>query len=207
MSTNKRFKDLSGLKNGRLTVLRFYGKGAHSHNLWLCRCECGAEKIVSTGDLKKTHSCGCLARELTIKRNTTHGNSKHHLYRTWHHMCDRCGNPNNAAYKNYGGRGITVCSEWRENFAAFYEWSMTHDYKDGLTIDRIDVNGNYEPSNCRYVGTVIQSNNRRNNIFITYNGVTQTLAQWCKDLGLDYLKTYRAYRKNVPLSKLFGSDK
>ena len=99
-------------------------------------------------------------------------------------MRSRCYNKQVNSYKNYGGRGITICDEWRNNFQAFYEWTMSHGYKEGLTIDRIDVNGNYEPNNCRWITNTEQQNNKTNNILITYDGKTRTPTQWGRELNI-----------------------
>ena len=101
-------------------------------------------------------------------------------------MKNRCSNKKERCYKYYGGRGIKVCKDWVENFLSFYNWSIKNGYKENLTIDRIDVNGDYEPNNCRWVDLYIQANNRRNCIKITYNGKTKTLTEWCRELGLNY---------------------
>lgn len=102
-------------------------------------------------------------------------------------MKQRCCGYNAKSYKHYGGRGITVCEEWRNSFEAFYEWAMANGYSDSLTLDRIDVNGNYEPSNCRWATMKEQNNNKRNNRNITYKGETHTLAQWIEILkSIDY---------------------
>lgn len=115
-----------------------------------------------------------------------HGLNETRIYKTWVRMKVRCYNQNHDRYKNYGGRGITVCDEWKNDFKKFYEWAMKNGYSDDLTIDRIDVNGNYEPSNCRWITNKEQCNNRRNNHFITYNGKTQTVSEWAEEIGLDY---------------------
>lgn len=203
MATNKRFKDLVGQRFGRLTVVKFYGKDKHSHNLWLCKCDCGNEKIVATSDFKRTNSCGCLARELTVKRNTTHGKTHDRLYRVYNHIKDRCYRKTSRGYPYYGARGIKMCEEWLNYFTKFYEWATNNGYKDGLTIDRIDVNSDYTPENCRWVGWVTQQNNKQNTIWITYNDITQSLAQWCKELNINYLHAYHEYRKGTPIELIF----
>lgn len=107
------------------------------------------------------------------------------LYRIYNNMKTRCYNPNSPSYKNYGGRGITICEEWLNDFKAFYDWAISHGYRDDLTIDRIDVNGNYEPSNCRWVNAYIQSNNTRRNNYITFFGETRTLKEWADYFGIN----------------------
>lgn len=116
----------------------------------------------------------------------THGMSKNKFYQVWNGIKQRCYNQNNKQYKNYGGRGIKVCDEWVNNFELFYDWALNNGYEDGLQIDRIDVNGNYEPSNCRWVDRYVNNNNRRNNITFTYKGETMSLRAWCRRFNISY---------------------
>lgn len=152
-----------------------------------CVCDCGNVSYVARNNLKSgnTKSCGCYKAFMTGKRSRTHGKSQTLLHHKWRGMKDRCFNPNNIEFKNYGGRGITVYPEWVHDFSAFYKWSMKNGYKESLSIDRIDVNGNYEPSNCRWVDRDVQSNNKRTSFLITYNGQTLTVTQWSKIVGID----------------------
>lgn len=180
--------DLTGQRFGRLLVLRRVGSKGKSPT-WYCICDCGNEKIATTTNLKSgaTKSCGCLRLETAeINRSTqiTHGKSKTKLYRVWFDIKRRCYNTKRENYKNYGGRGIKMCEEWNEDFMNFYNWSLKNGYREGLTIDRIDVNGNYEPSNCRWVENKVQANNKTNNRLITYNGETHTAAEWSKIVGI-----------------------
>lgn len=178
--------DLTGKKFNRLTVISRAENSKHGKVRWKCKCECGNEVIVDASSLRKNsvHSCGCYRTERLNEYSYTHGKSKTRLNNTWRCMKQRCLNPNNSAYKNYGGRGITVCNEWQE-FQPFYDWAIANGYKDDLTIDRIDVNGNYEPSNCRWVDTKTQSNNTRRSHYITYKGETMTLTQWANKLNMN----------------------
>ena len=154
--------DLIGQRFGRLTVLeRAENKGIHV--CWKCRCDCGNEKIVRGCQLKNsnTQSCGCLQIERTIKAHATHRQTRTRLHRIWTAMKTRCFNPNTKAYKDYGGRGITVCAEWKNNFEAFRDWAMANGYSDNLTIDRINNDGNYCPQNCRWATRAEQNKNKK----------------------------------------------
>lgn len=154
---------------------------------WVCKCDCGTIKEVAGLKLKSgnTRSCGCYNKETRKTAAKKHGLSDHRIY--WIHsgMKDRCNNPNNSSFKDYGGRGIKVCDEWQNDFMSFYNWSMKNGYSEELSIDRIDVNGNYEPSNCRWSTFEEQGFNKRNNHLITINGVTKPLGMWAKESGLN----------------------
>lgn len=180
-----RIKDLTGQKFGRLTVLEHIYVDKKPYSRWVCQCECGNRVIRPRGDLVSGHSksCGCLATELLINRNTKHGFYGEHLYNVWNTMRQRCNDPNKAHYDRYGGRGISICNEWND-YNTFREWAMSNGYKNNLTIDRIDVNGNYCPENCRWVTWQEQQNNRTSNRMITANGETHTIAEWSRISGI-----------------------
>lgn len=157
-----------GKRFGRLTVIEESSIRKNATIYWICKCDCGTVTVPLNGTSLRngtTKSCGCLSVDRLLERNHVHGMCKPRtrLYTIWDNMKQRCGNSNRKEFKNYGGRGITVCDEWKNSFQAFYEWSIANGYADDLTIDREDVNGNYEPSNCRWVTLQEQQKNRRNN--------------------------------------------
>ena len=170
-----------GKKYGRLTIVEHLGMISGKRK-FLCRCDCGGESAVNLCKLKNGHtkSCGCLRSE------PKHGETKSRLYRAWSDMKFRCHNKRATNYKNYGGRGITVCEEWRSSYEAFRDWALNNGYAEGLTIDRIDVNGNYEPSNCRWATVIEQNYNKRSNHYVTFRGETLPLGKWAERLGLPY---------------------
>lgn len=180
--------DLVGQQFARLTVLSRAGS-QNKKTTWLCRCVCGNEVVVKSDNLKtgNTKSCGCQKRDSTIATmqatKRTHGRSQTTEYRIWVHIKQRCYNEKNAAYSDYGGRGITVCDRWKDSFEAFYA-DMGPRPDPEMSIDRRDVNGNYTPENCRWATQVEQCSNRRNNHLIEHNGETKTLTQWAREAGL-----------------------
>lgn len=186
------FIDLTGNKYGRLTVKKYIGH-KNKNSLWLCKCDCGNESVVLSGNLTRnnTKSCGCLFNEMF----EMHGMKNTRLYRIWANIKARCYYEKSIDYKDYGFRGIKMCDEWKNSFLAFYKWAHENGYDENAskwqcTIDRIDVNGNYEPSNCKWATIKEQANNKTNNVYVTYKGVTKTLAIWAEELDLPYKTLY-----------------
>lgn len=179
--------DLKGKRFGKLVVIEKYGSLSNQKISWNCLCDCGNQKIIRANNLISgaSKSCGCEVGKSAKQRFTKHGYSnKIPLYKVWTSIKQRCGNINNSRYKDYGGRGINICSEWRNNFKEFYDWAMSNGYKDNFSIDRINNDGNYEPNNCRFTDTKTQNNNSRHNHFITINFETKTIAEWCEKYSL-----------------------
>lgn len=196
---NRRLK-LDGKKFGRLTVLKFYDirtrKGNKKESRWLCKCDCGNETVVVGSSLKsgKTQSCGCLNKETTKAASITHGLSHEKLYFVWKAMIARCENKEHPSYKDYGGRGISVCKEWH-SIETFVNWSKENGHKEGLELDRINNNGNYEPTNCRFTTRKKQTRNTRRNINVTIGEQTKTLTEWAEIYSLKRnTMQYRYYR-------------
>lgn len=207
------FKDIQGMKFGRLTAIEREARVPHGHAVqWKCICDCGNVVIVNGSRLRRgiTQSCGCLqkelARERTGKLMKKHGDSRTRLFRIWSCMKNRCTSKNNTHFNCYGGRGIRVCDEWLD-FESFRDWALNNGYEDTLTIDRIDVNGNYEPSNCRWATRKEQAQNRRTTRFIEYKGETHSLKQWSEILGMpDSCLKYRL-DKGWSIEKAFTKPK
>ena len=197
--------DLTGKRFGRLVVLERVKSDRKDKPAWRCLCDCG-EEIVSYSDYLSnghTRSCGCLSREKVRERSTTHGCSGTRLYGIWRGMIQRCECVSDARYKDYGARGIFVCRDWHD-FQAFRDWSVVNGYSDELSIDRIDNNGPYSPDNCRWTNCVVQSNNRRKNRIINYNGESHTLAEWCRKFSLKYKTVSRRLETGHSLEDAFS---
>ena len=185
--------DLTGMKFNRLTVVSRAENAKGGITRWNCICECGNTVVVRGHNLKNgsVKSCGCYK-----PKRGKHQMTGTRLYRIWRAMRSRCYLETNPRYKDYGGRGICVFSEWNNDFQSFYNWSISNGYGENLTIDRIDNDGNYEPSNCRWISYSEQDNNKRSCLKLTYNGKTQNLRQWCDELGLDYKRMHNRIHKN-----------
>lgn len=184
-------RELAGQEFGRLLVLYDTSERKDRKIVWHCRCDCGNEVDVIGRSLTAGHtkSCGCLQRQRAAEANTTHGmnrqGERHSIYGVWATMLQRCENPNVSAYRNYGGRGITVCNEWHDP-QVFIEWALSNGWQKGLSIDRIDNDAGYSPDNCRWVTRKVQARNMRSNHLITFNGKTQTMVEWADELDISY---------------------
>lgn len=186
-----RLEDLTGMRFGRLTVISLDRYDPKNHSTrWNCLCDCGTEKSVFASCLKSggTTSCGCYSSEQKSKRSRTHGfGNENRLYRIWIGIKSRCYSKSNHNFERYGARGIFVCDDWRNSFETFREWALSSGYRDDLSIDREDNNGPYSPQNCRWATKKVQNNNRRTNVYITYNGETHTLSEWSEITGIKAL--------------------
>lgn len=187
-------RELVGQKFENLTVIKEYGRDKYKNVLWECLCDCGEKTIVTSGNLVTGHtkSCGCLQKIRIISSNTKHGYARRgdnhsRLYSVWGGMMQRCLNPRSTNYKNYGGRGICICDDWK-NFENFKDWSLQNGYQENLSIDRIDVNGDYCPQNCKWSTNIEQANNKRGTKKYLFNKENLTVAEISRKYNLNYEK-------------------
>ena len=187
-----------GVPKSRLTVVELVDPyispaDGHKRQRWKCRCECGNEFITLANRIRNgvTLSCGKCSRSLSDEvkkkisdKNKTHGESTTRLYKIWRGMKVRCYLETDQHYPDYGARGIMMCDEWRNSYEPFRDWAYANGYQENLTIDRIDVNENYEPANCRWATTKEQANNKRDTIYLTCNGETKSLCEWAREIGM-----------------------
>jgi hypothetical protein len=188
ISLPKRVHDLTGRRFGRLVVVAFAERRqvpGGTRVLWLCKCDCGGETSATFNTLRSGHtqSCGCLHRELTARNSLKHGGSSRAEYMAWHATKRRCRDPRVGAFENYGGRGINICDRWADDFGAFFQ-DMGPRPSPEHTLDRIDVNGHYEPGNCRWATRKEQANNTRKNIVLTVRGQSKTVPEWAAVVGI-----------------------
>lgn len=198
--------DITGNTYGYLTVIKRHGMDNNRRNsTWLCKCKCGNYSVVIRSALVGGHtsSCGCKIYESI---NVTHGMSKTRLYSEWSKMRSRCNNANKKDFKDYQGRGITVCNEWNEDFVPFMEWAIAAGYTDELTIDRIDNDKGYCPENCRWITIEEQQQNKRNNIYIFYKGEKKCLRTVCVEIGFNYKTAYGRYRRLLKSGREITED-
>lgn len=191
-------EDSVGKSFGRLTILKSTTKGN-----CLCRCVCGNEKEILFYRIKigVSKSCGCLRKEVTSRRSKKHGGSGTKLHGVWFGIKTRCYNKNSEGYKFYGLKGVGVCNEWKDDFSKFRDWALENGYREGLTIDRINPNKNYEPENCRWITNQEQAANKRDSLFVNYKGETLCLTDMCKKHGLNHVNV-RQYRNKYKITPL-----
>ena len=193
----RNLKDHSGERFGRLTAQYWYKSEKDGRIYWHCICDCGNERDIRSDSLTSgnTTSCGCLHREISSRvcgdNFRKDGLSSDRLYGIWSAMKSRCYNPSENGYSYYGGRGISVCTEWIHDFKAFYDWSLANGYSEGLSIDRIDVDGDYCPENCRWADSKTQSRNRTDNVKLTIFGITMVQEDWAKLVGISSGRIHR----------------
>ena len=176
-----------GTRIHKLTVIAEHPEKYRTMKRWICLCDCGNQTIVANSNLKNNHtkSCGCHKKEAAGTHSLTHGKTKTKEYRAWRSMKERCSLPSNIMWKNYGGRGIKICDRWIGSFECFLKDMGELPFK-GAQLDRIDNNGNYEPSNCRWVTKFQNMLNKRNTVIVEYNGKSQTLKEWSIELNMNY---------------------
>lgn len=199
---NYNFVNITGKRFGRLVALSKYGTAKNRQTIWKCKCDCGNIKNVIYGSLisGSTKSCGCLLKENGCPPK--HGLSRTRIYNIYQGMKRRCYNKKDKDYLNYGSRGIKICDEWLDSengLHNFYNWAINNGYKDNLSIDRINNNGDYKPKNCRWVDNKVQSNNKRNCHYITYNNNTHTIAEWSKILHINESTIHERIKLGFPI--------
>lgn len=196
--------NLTGMRFGNLIAIEPL-ESVHGNVIWRCKCDCGKETKVKATRIKSGHtkSCGCGRSKPVVEHNFKHGLTHSRLFTIWNGMRGRCQDSKSISYPNYGARGISVCSEWTE-FKIFYEWAISNGYADNLTIDRIDGNGNYEPTNCRWVTHTTQNNNRCNNRIIAFNNESHTLAEWARLTGVNYKVLHYRIQNGWNLERAFS---
>lgn len=204
------YENLIGKRFGRWSVVDTaepkITKDNRKIRYWLCLCDCGIKRIVREQSLTsgKSKSCGCyhsdIMHDVGAKINTTHGMSTSRLYGIFKHMHNRCNNTKDVRYKCYGGRGISVTSEW-DSFETFKDWALSNGYTESLSIDRINVNGGYSPDNCRWVDAKTQANNKSNNKCYTYNGNTHNIGEWSQIMNIPYKKLWKRLHNGWDIEK------
>lgn len=204
------YKNLISQKFGLWTVIDYAGSRKNSENknvrYWKCKCDCGTVRDVLEQSLKQglSKSCGCVRSmkiaEVGRTMGVKHGMTNTRLYRIYKHMRNRCYREKDIRYPEYGGRGITVCDEWMY-FEPFAEWALSNGYSDSLTLDRIDVNGNYSPDNCRWADIITQASNKRNVKIYEYNNEKHTIAEWARIYDMNYKKLWKRLTNGWDIEK------
>lgn len=201
----KRIEVKVGKEYGRLSIIKEVEQKKNRRR-FLCQCDCGNIKTIDLSKLRtgNTKSCGCLQSESRSISSRTHGLCHHPLYSVWASMKARCYNKNLPTYHCYGGRQIAICEEWLE-FVPFYEWAMGHGYRKGLTIERVENSGNYEPDNCTWIPPEQQARNKRTNKIITYNGKSMLLIDWGKETGLGIVVLCKRFLRGWSVEKALNT--
>lgn len=213
--------NMIGFKTGKLTVIA-RASSKYGQAMWLCQCECGNKHEYTGGSLRrgKVKSCGCVRDNKRLRQEiayrtiakTKHGDCFSRLYFVWLCIRRRCDSPYDTSYKHYGGRGIKVCDEWNHDYLAFKKWALENGYDENAprgqcTIDRIDVNGDYSPQNCRWINMKEQCKNKRNSVLITFKGETLSTSEWAERTGLKQGTIYSRYKAGWPVEKVFSKSK
>lgn len=199
-----------GVRFGRFTVIAVAGLDKHNNRLVTCKCNCGTIRDVTLSTLRSgaSRSCGCLRVDLFMKRTITHGLHKRNgLYVTWCSMINRCENPKNERYKNYGARGITVCEEWRNGYKVFYKWAIGAGYSKGLSIERIDNDKGYSPENCKWIPRGEQSFNKSNVPLIEHNGKKLCAQHWGKELNIPIYRIKKGLNDGKTIQQIIDQGK
>ena len=212
LTSERKLEDLTGQRFGRLTVIE-RAETTHISTKWKCKCDCGNECTVIAQNLKRGHtiSCGCYRTEVRPTQRYIHGYRHTRIYSVYCGIKDRCYCENNPRFKDYGGRGITMCDEWLNNPKAFCEWAYNNGYKEDApygecTIDRKDNNKGYSPDNCRIVSLKVQANNQRSNVWIEHNGERKTITQWSEYFGISIPKArYHLVQKGRSIQYLIDN--
>lgn len=209
----RKSEELVGKKINNLEILKYIYEGRHKE-YFICKCNCGNIKKIYADSVRynRTKSCGCLVKKGNKEkpRNIKHNMTNTRLCRIWYGMRDRCYNKNNLQYYLWGGKGIKICKEWankKQGFKNFYEWAMKNGYKDNLSIDRIDGNKDYEPSNCRWATAKEQVINTNKTIKITYKGQTHCISDWSKITKIRKSTIYWRYKNNKKVEEIFKEYK
>ncbi len=206
----RRSEDITGQKFGRLTAVKVHHQEKDYRYCWLFKCDCGGEIVARKSDVMGGRVRFC--KKCKYESQTKHGQKNTRLYAVWNSMKQRCLNKNHKSYQAYGGRGITICKEWQDNFINFYNWALANGYNEQAefmqcTIDRIDVNGNYEPSNCRWVNARVQGDNTRTANRIEYNGEIHCLSEWARILNIGRKTIYYKLKKGLSFEEIVNKSK
>ncbi|EHQ88287.1 hypothetical protein [Desulfosporosinus youngiae] len=209
MPSLKPKRDLTDMLFERLYVIGYgkrqkQNKGERYSHFWKCQCECGAIVEVEHWHLLSGHtkSCGCYKMDILLDRSTKHGDVGSKLYNTWGNMRSRCYNKNRPDYPYYGGRGITICKEWRDSYQSFKMWALQNGYHDGLTIERADNNKGYFPDNCLFATRFQQSRNKRNNIKVEFRNEERLLIELTDEFGLSPQKVRAQYHRGLNINEI-----